>query len=553
MCDPGACWSYAHTNFVILGQVLEKVAGQAARRLIREGILEPLKLDGHPERVTAAIPEPVLHAFDAERGRYEESTFWDPSWTLAHGAIMTSTVGDILTSAAAIGEGTLVRPASHALQLAPLTAKFPPWNEKMWYGFGVFVINGWIVQNPSFAGYAATMAYLPERKLGDRRLDDDAARGVAGGEPLDRPAEGDRRRPRAGGATLGDTPRLQAWVARPSGSGWRTKSDTITELPSVRGTLTADRPMAELTWLRVGGPADWLFQPADEADLADFLRALPPAVPVFPMGVGSNLIVRDGGIAGVVVRLGRGFNGIRVEGDRVIAGAAALDAHVARKAAEAGIDLTFLRTIPGSIGGRGADERRLLRHLYRRRLRLGAGGDAGGRGGGAGAGGDGLRLPLDGPARGPGRHRGDARRSAGRSGGAGAADGGAAGAAGREPADEGALGGLDLPQSGGVLLHRAGGRRARSQGLEADRGRRHEGRNPGWSADVAEARQLPDQHRGAKAADLENLGELVRKKVLESTGIHARVGNHAGRPTIRPADNEEDGPDKAGIRPRGQD
>ena len=69
------------------------------------------------------------------------------------------------------------------------------------------------------------------------------------------------------------------------------------------------------------------------------------------MGVGSNLIVRDGGIAGVVIRLGRGFNGIRVEGDRVIAGAAALDAHVARRAAEAGVDLTFLRTIPGSIGG----------------------------------------------------------------------------------------------------------------------------------------------------------------------------------------------------------
>lgn len=122
-------------------------------------------------------------------------------------------------------------------------------------------------------------------------------------------------------------------------------------MPPVRGTLTADRPMAELTWLRVGGPADWLFQPADEADLADFLRALPGDVPVFPMGVGSNLIVRDGGVAGVVVRLGRGFNGIRVEGERVVAGAAALDAHVARRAAEAGVDLTFLRTIPGSVGG----------------------------------------------------------------------------------------------------------------------------------------------------------------------------------------------------------
>ena len=123
------------------------------------------------------------------------------------------------------------------------------------------------------------------------------------------------------------------------------------ELPPVRGVLTAGRRMADLTWLRVGGPADWLFQPADEADLAAFLAALPGEVPVFPMGVGSNLIVRDGGIAGVVVRLGRGFNAIRVEAGRVIAGAAALDAHVARRAAEAGVDLTFLRTIPGSIGG----------------------------------------------------------------------------------------------------------------------------------------------------------------------------------------------------------
>ena len=123
------------------------------------------------------------------------------------------------------------------------------------------------------------------------------------------------------------------------------------DLPKSRGTITPNRPLSDLTWLRVGGPADWLFQPADEADLAMFLAALDPSVAVFPIGVGSNLIVRDGGIRGVVVRLGRGFNGIQVEGDRVIAGAAALDAHVARRAAEAGRDLTFLRTIPGSIGG----------------------------------------------------------------------------------------------------------------------------------------------------------------------------------------------------------
>jgi UDP-N-acetylmuramate dehydrogenase len=123
------------------------------------------------------------------------------------------------------------------------------------------------------------------------------------------------------------------------------------DLPTPRGRLTADRPLSDLTWLRVGGPADWLFQPADEADLQSFLKALDPSVPVFPMGVGSNLIVRDGGMPGVVIRLGRPFNGIEISGDTVTAGAAVPDAQVARKAADAGLDLTFLRTIPGSIGG----------------------------------------------------------------------------------------------------------------------------------------------------------------------------------------------------------
>ena len=121
--------------------------------------------------------------------------------------------------------------------------------------------------------------------------------------------------------------------------------------PSVRGRLTPDRPLADLTWLRVGGPADALFQPADRDDLCDFLRALDPGIEVFPMGVGSNLIVRDGGLRAVVIRLGRGFNAIEIDGELVHAGAAALDAHVARRAAQAGRDLTFLRTIPGAIGG----------------------------------------------------------------------------------------------------------------------------------------------------------------------------------------------------------
>ncbi len=122
-------------------------------------------------------------------------------------------------------------------------------------------------------------------------------------------------------------------------------------IPTPQGRLAPDRPLSDLTWLRVGGPADYLFQPKDEADLAGFLAALDRDVPVFPIGVGSNLIVRDGGLRAVVIRLGRGFNGIEVQGNRVIAGAAALDAHVARKAADAGVDLTFLRTIPGAVGG----------------------------------------------------------------------------------------------------------------------------------------------------------------------------------------------------------
>ena len=122
-------------------------------------------------------------------------------------------------------------------------------------------------------------------------------------------------------------------------------------LPKPRGRLTLDRSLADLTWLRVGGAADAVFQPADRQDLAEFLAQLPQEIAIFPIGVGSNLIVRDGGLRAVVIRLGRGFNAIELDGDLIHCGAAALDSHVARKAAEAGLDLTFLRTIPGTMGG----------------------------------------------------------------------------------------------------------------------------------------------------------------------------------------------------------
>lgn len=124
-------------------------------------------------------------------------------------------------------------------------------------------------------------------------------------------------------------------------------------LPAVRGKLLRDEPLAPYTWFRVGGAAEVLFIPADPDDLAAFLEALDPAVPVTVLGVGSNVIVRDGGVEGVVIRLaGRPFAGITTEGETITAGAGALDAMVAKASAKAGIaGLEFYAGIPGTIGG----------------------------------------------------------------------------------------------------------------------------------------------------------------------------------------------------------
>lgn len=127
---------------------------------------------------------------------------------------------------------------------------------------------------------------------------------------------------------------------------WRDK------LPAVRGKLLRDEPLAPFTWFRVGGPADVVFLPEDEADLSAFLKALPPKVPVTVLGVGSNTLVRDGGVEGVVIRLGRGFNQVEAAGTTIRAGSAVPDAVLARKAAEAGIaGLEFYAGIPGTVGG----------------------------------------------------------------------------------------------------------------------------------------------------------------------------------------------------------
>ncbi len=129
-------------------------------------------------------------------------------------------------------------------------------------------------------------------------------------------------------------------------------ADLKRQLPELRGRLLPNQSLAELTWFRVGGPAQVLFMPEDEADLSYFLSHLPADIPVTVIGLGSNLIVRDGGVPGVVIRLGRGFNEIAVENTRVRAGTAVPDVKVARAAQEAGLaGLAFLRGIPGGIGG----------------------------------------------------------------------------------------------------------------------------------------------------------------------------------------------------------
>jgi len=130
-------------------------------------------------------------------------------------------------------------------------------------------------------------------------------------------------------------------------------ADLKARMPELRGRLLVNQSLAELTWFRVGGPAQVFYIPEDENGLAYFLRNLPTEIPVYVIGAGSNLIVRDGGVPGVIIRLGRGFNEVKIEdGQRIRAGAAMLDVKVAREAQKAGIaGLAFYSGIPGSIGG----------------------------------------------------------------------------------------------------------------------------------------------------------------------------------------------------------
>ncbi|MFE2287099.1 serine hydrolase domain-containing protein [Streptomyces sp. NPDC059443] len=176
--EPGTNWSYSHANFAILGAALEKISGLPLDQLLRQHVYEPLGLSQTSNQYTPQIPEPVLHAFTSERGTYEESTFWNPSWTTAPGAVLVQDICDLDRSARAVGTGELLTPQSFKTQLDPgtiglghATATCPASvclltnTAAHHFGLGVIVIDGWILTNPSFSGYAAIQAYLPAKKL----------------------------------------------------------------------------------------------------------------------------------------------------------------------------------------------------------------------------------------------------------------------------------------------------------------------------------------------------------------------------------------------------
>ena len=182
---PGTNWDYSHSNYVILGQALEKITGQPLDVALQEQVLGPMGLRNTVAWSTPEITEPVLHAFSSERRQplgipagtrfYEESTYWNPSWSFAQGAIETTNIVDMTTTAAAIGEGTLLSPESHQAQIAPDLLGFGKplpgcpachtLDETYNYGLGVVLSNAWILQNPLFAGYGAVAGYLPAEKI----------------------------------------------------------------------------------------------------------------------------------------------------------------------------------------------------------------------------------------------------------------------------------------------------------------------------------------------------------------------------------------------------
>jgi CubicO group peptidase (beta-lactamase class C family) len=183
--EPGTNWDYAHTNYVLLGLALEKATGEDMPKLLADNVLGPLGLKNTANSFTPEIPQPVLHAFSSERRQflkipsdtpfYEESTYWNPSWTITRGAIQTTNIYDMEATAVGIGSGKLLSPESYkamvSTDLRGKTTALPgcttcgPQGDFYTYGLGIVISGHWLLQNPLFYGYAAVEAYLPAKKI----------------------------------------------------------------------------------------------------------------------------------------------------------------------------------------------------------------------------------------------------------------------------------------------------------------------------------------------------------------------------------------------------
>jgi CubicO group peptidase (beta-lactamase class C family) len=161
---PGKSWAFSDTNFMLLGAILQKITGKPLAAALHQQILHRLGLRQTAMPSNANIPSPVMHAYTPERGRYEESTFWNPSWASLNGS-MTSSLVDMGKWARAMGTGSVLSPASHALQVGPENVGLGPLKPEFYYGMGVAVSKGWTVTNPQLVGYNGTVSYFPAKKI----------------------------------------------------------------------------------------------------------------------------------------------------------------------------------------------------------------------------------------------------------------------------------------------------------------------------------------------------------------------------------------------------
>lgn len=163
---PGTSWNYSHTNYVILGEVLQKITQQSIESLMEDRISEKLQLKNTKFSTTSDIPSPTLHAYTMERGIYEDSTYWNPSWTSFSGRL-SSNLADLEKWANAFGSGTLLSKQAHSSLSAPTTVgKGPFQNTQKFFGLGFMVENKWLLQSPRFGGYSGIFAYHPSKKMG---------------------------------------------------------------------------------------------------------------------------------------------------------------------------------------------------------------------------------------------------------------------------------------------------------------------------------------------------------------------------------------------------